>query len=324
MVHELDKVGLIFGRYLFMKFSFFYFLVGLSLLAFSCSSPKENSEIPLDTVAYKIEIEKWHVKRLDELKSEKGWLNLAGLFWLKEGINTVGSGENNDVVFPKGKITERAGYFTVNQGTVKMEVAPGVAITQGGKQVSSRIIFSPDSASNPTLEYGSLRWFVIQRDKIVGIRLRDMESEGVQKFAGINRYPVDTEWRIEAMVEQSAEPKMIDVSNVLGQTTPQTSHGTLVFIINGQEYRLDAIDGGKDELFVIFGDPTNEHYTYPSGRYVYVKRPDERGKTILDFNKAYNPPCAFTPFATCPLPPKQNVLSVAVTAGEKNYSTYEH
>lgn len=306
-----------------MKYSSIKLLLILSLILLSCET-KKNPESLIDPAAYEREIDTWYVKRLDDLTSENGWLNLAGLFWLKEGINTFGSGENNDIVFPKKKITERAGYFTVNQGTVKMDVAPDVAITQGGKQVINKIIFSPDSTSNPTLEYGSLRWFVIQRDKIVGIRLRDMESEGVQKFAGINRYPVDTEWRIEAMVEQSAEPKMIDVSNVLGQTTPQTSHGTLVFIINGQEYRLDAIDGGKDELFVIFGDPTNEHYTYPSGRYVYVKRPDERGKTILDFNKAYNPPCAFTPFATCPLPPKQNVLSVAVTAGEKNYSTYEH
>ena len=307
-----------------MKFSVFNILIGLSLVAFSCSSPKENSEIPLDTVAYKIEIEKWYAKRLDDLKSENGWLNLAGLFWLEEGINTFGSGENNNVVFPKGTIPERAGYFTVNQGTVKMDVASGVKITLSGKQVINKLIFSPDSASNPTLEYGSLRWFVIQRDKIVGIRLRNIEGEGIQKFAGINRYAVSAEWRIEAVVEHSPEPRMIDITNVLGQTTSQASHGTLVFLINDNEYRLDAIDGGKDELFVIFGDPTNEHDTYPSGRYIYVKRPDEKGKTVLDFNKAYNPPCAFTPFATCPLPPKQNVLLVAVTAGEKNYSGYEH
>ena len=306
-----------------MKYSSIKLLLILSLILLSCET-KKNSESLIDSVAHEREIDTWHAKRIADLKSENGWLNLAGLFWLKEGINTFGSGENNDVVFPKGKITERAGYFTVNQATVKMDIAPGVAITQGGKQVGNRIIFSPDSTSNPTLEYGSLRWFVIQRDKIVGIRLRDIESEGVQKFAGINRYPIATEWRIEAIVEQSAEPEMIDITNVLGQTTPQTSHGTLVFTINGKEYRMDAIDGGKDELFVIFGDPTNEHDTYPSGRYVYVKRPDEKGKTILDFNKAYNPPCAFTPFATCPLPPKQNVLSVAVTAGEKNYLTYEH
>ena len=307
-----------------MKFSVFNILIGVSLFAFSCNSPKEKGEISLDTVAYKIEIEEWYVKRLDDLMSENGWLNLAGLFWLEEGINTFGSGENNNVVFPKGTIPERAGYFTVNQGIVKIDVAPGVMITQNGKQVIDKQIFSPDSATNPTLEYGSLRWFVLKRDKIVGIRLRDIESEHIQKFSGIDRYPVSAEWRIEAVVEHSAEPRRIYITNVLGQTTSQTSHGTVVFMINDKEYRLDAIDGGNDELFVIFGDPTNEHETYPSGRYVYVKRPDEKGNTVIDFNKAYNPPCAFTPFATCPLPPKQNVLPVEIAAGEKNYSAYEH
>lgn len=299
-------------------------LLGFTLLAVSCNSPSKNSEMPLDTVAYKIEIEKWHAKRLEELTSENSWLNLAGLFWLKEGINTFGSSENNDVVFPKGKIVERAGYFKVSQGIVKMEIVHDILITQNGNRVINELIFAPDSTSNPTLEYGSLRWFVIQRDKIVGIRLRDIESIGVKNFTGINRYPINKDWRCEAIVEKSDEPKMIDITNVLGQTTAQASHGTLVFSIKGHEYRLDAIDGGKDELFVIFGDPTNEHDTYPSGRYVYLKRPDEFGKTILDFNKSYNPPCAFTPFATCPLPPKQNVLSMAITAGEKNYSAYEH
>jgi len=307
-----------------MKYSVFNSLIGLSLFALSCSSPKENREILLDTIAYKLEVENWHTKRIEELTSENGWLNLAGLFWLKEGINTFGSSENNDVVFPKGKIAERAGYFKVNKGIVKMEIAHDVLITQNGNRVINEVIFSPDSASNPTLEYGSLRWFVIQRDKIVGIRLRDIESMGVKNFAGINRYPINKDWRYEAIVEKSDEPKMIDITNVLGQTTSQASHGTLVFSIKGHEYRLDAIDGGKDELFVIFGDLTNEKDTYPSGRYVYVKRPNESGKTILDFNKSYNPPCAFTPFATCPLPPKQNVLRVAITAGEKNYSAYGH
>ncbi len=307
-----------------MKFSVFNSVIGWSLFALSCGSPKENREILFDTIAYKLEVENWHTKRIEELTSENGWLNLAGLFWLKEGINTFGSSENNDVIFPKGKIVERAGYFKVNQGIVKMEVAHDVQITQNGNQVLNELIFSPDSTTNPTLGYGSLRWFVIQRDKIVGIRLRDIESAGVKNFKGINRYPTNTDFRCEARVEKSTEPKMIDITNVLGQTTSQASHGTLVFEIKGEEYRLDAIDGGKDELFIIFGDPTNSHDTYPSGRYVYVKRPDELGKTILDFNKSYNPPCAFTPFATCPLPPKQNVLSVAITAGEKNYSAYEH
>ena len=306
-----------------MKFSGIGILIIVSSILLGCETTKRNPDAVIDPITYQSEIDNWYAKRIENLKSENGWLNLAGLFWLKEGMNTFGSGANNDIVFPEGKIPERAGFFMVNQAVVKMEVAPSVHITQGGKPVMSTIIFSPDSTSNPKLEHGSLRWFIIKRDNIVGIRLRDVESEGVQKFDGIDRYPVDQKWRVEAAVEQSPEPRTISITNVLGQTTDQVSPGTLVFTIDEKEYRLDALAEG-DELFIIFGDPTNEEETYPSGRYVYAKRPDENGKTILDFNKAYNPPCAFTPFATCPLPPKQNVLQVDVKAGEKKYLGYDH
>ncbi|MBK5277605.1 MAG: DUF1684 domain-containing protein [Bacteroidia bacterium] len=307
-----------------MKITALNLLVGLNLLTFSCNSPTVKDGAPLDVVAYKLEIEKWHEKRQVDLKAEDGWLNLVGLFWLKEGSNSFGSGNKNDIVFPAGKIPVHAGTFIVNQGIVSIEVAPATEITQRGKPLSNGIIFSPDSASNAKLEYGSLRWFIIQRDKIVGIRLRDLESEDVQKFNGIEHYPIDPAWRIEATVEPSVEPKMIDITNVLGQTTSQASQGTVVFTINETAYRLDALDGGKDELFVIFGDHTNKKETYPAGRYIYIKRPDETNRTIIDFNKAYNPPCAFTAFATCPLPPKQNILNVEIPAGEKNYSGPEH
>lgn len=290
----------------------------------ACTKVKETSEARVDSVSYKLEIDKWRQKRVDELVAEEGWLNLAGLFWLKEGINSFGSSDQNDIKFPAGKIPERAGYFLVNQEKVSISVTPGVNITQSGKPIRKGTIFSGDSTTNPTLEYGSLKWFIIQRDKAVGIRLRDLESEGIKEFKGIVNYPTDPDWRIEARVEYPTEPKIIDITNVVGQTTPQVSPGTLVFLVNDKEYRLDALDGGKEELFVIFGDATNERETYPSGRYIYVKRANTDGRTILDFNKAYNPPCAFTAFATCPLPPKQNVLDVSVTAGEKIYNGAEH
>lgn len=304
-------------RYLSFGIVWFCFLV-----VTSCTKNKETRKAAFDSVDYKIQIDAWRKNRVDELKAEEGWLNLAGLFWLREGINSFGSSDDNDIQFPAGKIPARAGFFLVNQGTVS--ITPAVNITQGGKSIGKGVIYSPDSTTNPTLEYGSLRWFVIQRDKSVGIRLRDLESEGVQKFKGIANYPTDPNWIVEAKVEKITEAKMIDITNVLGQTTPQASPGTLVFVIDSKEYRLDALDGGKEELFIIFSDNTNGKETYPSGRYVYVKRPDSEGKTILDFNKAYNPPCAFTAFATCPLPPKQNVLNLLVTAGEKKYSDEGH
>jgi uncharacterized protein len=288
----------------------FFLLVG-------CNPSKK--EVLIDPVAYRQEIDQWHQKRIVELKSETGWLNLAGLFWLKEGVNTFGSDKANDLVFPEGKIAAKAGFFLVKNGVVQMNVMADVKVMKNSRIVNEEIIFHPDSTKNATLTQGSLQWFVIKRDDQVGIRLRDLQSRGVEEFSGIERYDVDSKWRVEASLEVSPTPRRISITNVLGQTTDQVSPGTLVFELDGQTYKLDALEGNEEELFIIFGDATNEMETYPSGRYLYVKIPDANGKTIIDFNKSYNPPCAFTPFATCPLPPSQNVLSVAIRSGEKNY-----
>jgi uncharacterized protein len=241
----------------------------------------------------------------------------------KEGVSTFGSEESNDIVFPKDKIPARAGIFLLQNDVVTMTSLPEVEIFSNEKPMKTGVIFYPDSTRQPKLTHGSLQWFVIKRDNQFGVRLRDLESITVTEFQGIERYEVDPEFRAEATLEIPSVPKKIDITNVLGQTTAQNSPGTLVFTIKGKEYTLDALEEG-DELFVIFGDPTNEKETYPSGRYVYADKPGADGKTILDFNKAYNPPCAFTPFATCPLPPMQNVLPVAIAAGEKNFKGYTH
>lgn len=300
-------------------------LTGYFLLAFmivSCNS-KQSSEVDFDLNAYKTEIEQWHQKRIADLKSANGWLNLAGLFWLKEGVSTFGSDESNDIVFPKNKIPAKAGLFLLQNGVVTITSLPAVEIFSNEKPIKTGVIFHSDSTRQPKLAYGSLQWFIIKRDNQFGVRLRDMESTTVTEFQGIGRYEIDPEFRAEAILETSSAPKKIDITNVLGQTTAQDSPGTLVFTIKGKEYRLDALEEGE-ELFVIFGDPTNEKETYPSGRYVYAAKPGADGKTILDFNKACNPPCAFTPFATCPLPPSQNVLPIAITVGEKNFKGYTH
>lgn len=285
-----------------------------------CGAPEKPA---IDQAAYLNEIEAWHTKRLEDLKDTSGWLNLAGIYWLREGINTFGSSEKNQVIFPPGTIAGEAGYFLVKNGIVKMEVKPEVAVTAGGLPVTSLEIFHPDSANVVTAAHGTLRWFVIKRDNQLGIRLRDLTSKAVQEFKGIERYPVNTEWRVTAAFK-ATDGKTIDITNVLGQTVPQESPGILEFEIEGNPYSIEALDGGKEELFLIFGDATNGKDTYSAGRYLYVKRPDAEGKVIIDFNKSYNPPCAFTPFATCPLPPRQNVLLLAVEAGEKNYEGYEH
>lgn len=291
------------------------------LLLVSCSQSKKAEVSNIES--YKNELDRWHQKRIEDLRSPDGWLNLAGLFWLKEGISTFGSDDSNDIVFPKDKIPAKAGLFLLQNGVVTMTTLPEVEIFSDDEPIKTGVIFDAEKKGQPKLSYGSLQWFIIKRDNQFGIRLRDLKSTTVEEFQGIERYQVDTEFRVEAILEIPSAPKKIDITNVLGQTSSQESPGTLVFTIKGQEYRLDAIEE-SDDLFLIFGDPTNERETYPSGRYLYANKPGFDGKTILDFNKAYNPPCAFTPYATCPLPPSQNVLPIAITAGEKNFKGYKH
>ncbi len=292
-----------------------FYLITFVFALCSCTSKK----VAVDPVTYAAEVEAWHQKRVEDLKGPNGWLNVSGLYWLNEGINTFGSGEKNNIVFPAGKIPEFAGFFMLQQNTVLIDVAADVAITSKGQPVNEKIIYHPDSSHNTVLDYGSLQWFVIKRDTKYGIRLRDFKNSAIENFKGIDRFPVDVQWRLEAKFENADSSRTIPITNVLGQTTEQPSPGTLVFTIQDKTYRLDALDEGGDEYFIIFGDPTNTKETYGAGRYAYVKKPDADGNTVLDFNKTYNPPCAFTEFATCPLPPKQNILDIAVTAGEKNY-----
>jgi hypothetical protein len=294
----------------------------MAVWIFSCTTRKQE-ESPIDLAAYKTEVEAWHQERIAGLKGNNGWLNLAGLFWLKEGANTFGSDDSNDMVFPKGKIPDKAGVFMLLNGIVTLTSLPEVEIFSNEQPVRSAVVFHPDSTGQPKLAYGSLQWFIIKRDDQYGVRLRDLKRSAVEEFHGIERYDVDPAYRVVARLEVPPVVKKIDITNVLGQTTAQDSPGTLVFTLQGKEYRLDALME-DNELFVIFGDATNIKETYPSGRYVYASMPGTDGTTILDFNKSYNPPCAFTPFATCPLPPSQNVLPIAITAGEKNYQGYTH
>jgi uncharacterized protein len=269
----------------------------------------------LDDPAYKAHLDQWHQERILSLKKETGWLNLAGLFWLNEGANTVG-GPGNDVVFP-GKITTRLGLFQLRTGLVQFSPASGAKVLADGKPVQEPLtIFSPEQDRPVTLQYGSLRWFVIKRGPKYGIRLRDLESPLLTDFKGIDRFPVDESWRVKAHLEAPTSPKTIPIMDVLGLISQQPLAGTLVFDVQGKTIKLDAVGEGKN-LFVMFADETNSHDTYGAGRFLYVDKPDAEGNTVVDFNQAINPPCAFTPYATCPLPPKQNRLALRVTAGEK-------
>jgi hypothetical protein len=272
--------------------------------------------------SYQQEIDAWHAKRVQNLKAETGWLNLAGLFWLAEGKNSFGSAKTNKLVFPEGTIGAFAGYFERTGNAVKLIASPDADIRIKDKPVQEALIFHPDSANTPVLASGNLRWIIIKREDRIGVRLRNLKSPNLNNFHGIERFPVDSAWRVTATLRTEGQPDQLPITNVIGQTSPQKAAGQLSFTLNGQAYTLDALDE-DDDLFIVFADSTTGESTYPGGRFITVKKPGKDGKVVLDFNKAYNPPCAFTNFATCPLPPSQNRLPIAVTAGEKSSGHHE-
>lgn len=267
---------------------------------------------------YVLEINEWHAKRIENLKKENGWLNLVGLFWLKEGENKFGSDKSNYIIFPDSA-PRFMGSFFLKDSTVEMKVNKGVEIFFENREQVNTVIMKHDQQKGTTIfDHGSLRWNLIKRGDKYGIRLRDLNSELVINFPGVEMFPINVDWRIEAEFESYNPPKEIDVPTVLGTIEKEKSPGALVFTKDNKKYRLDVTDAGKS-YFVIFADLTNGKETYGAGRFLSVPKADSTGKIVIDFNKSYNPPCAFTKYATCPLPPKQNYLSLEVTAGEKNY-----
>jgi len=251
---------------------------------------------------YQSEIEEWRRAREARLKADDGWLTVAGLFWLHEGVNPFGSHADNEIVLPDGP--SRGGSFELRGGNV--------TVSMNG---STRPIAS-DSAES--VKIGRLTLLVIKRGDRVGIRLKDPESAGRRNFHGLEYYPVKQEYRVTARFV--SDPKQTPILNILGQTEPSESPGYAVFQLNGKEHRLRPILEEPDakELFYIFKDQTSGKETYAAARYLYSDLPKD-GTVVLDFNKAYNPPCAFTDYATCPLPPRENHLAVRIEAGEKKY-----
>ncbi len=269
---------------------------------------------------YLDDIKNWQKKRIENLKKETGWLNLAGLFWLKEGENKFGSNKSNDIVFPE-KAPEFIGKFLLKDSNVTIEIIEGIDVHNDGKKINT-LQLKDDMQGKPTiLECGSLRWYIIKRGNKLGVRLRDLESELVKNFKGIESFPINEDWKIEAKFEPYNPPKKILVPNILGTIEEEFSPGALIFNKDGKIFRIDVLNEG-DSYFLIFADETSGKETYGAGRFLYVKKPGPNEKLFIDFNKAYNPPCAFTKYATCPLPPRQNYLKLRITAGEKKYGNH--
>ena len=266
--------------------------------------------------AYQKSFDQWKSELVDDLK--ENWLSLVGLFWLKPGENTFGTDASNSVVFPKG--SPRAGAFVRAGNDVTLKLLPGVHATIAGKLGTSAKL-DPDTTGHPTIvEMGSLRFHVIVRGQRIGIRLKDLENPAAQKYQGPVFFPINLNYRVTAEWLPSDGKKTVEVPNVLGDVAATKVAGTAVFKINGQEMSLTDMGGDPSKgLFFVFNDLTARTDTYPGGRFLQTG-PVMKGVVVLDFNRAYNPPCAVTPYATCPLAPKENRLPAPIPAGEK----YDH
>ena len=265
-------------------------------------------------------INEWHAKRENDLKQPNGWLNLEGLFWLHKGANSFGKAEGMDSKYANKEFPDYLGDFIYEGDSVQWVNKNNNSVKIDNKEIKGDQtipIFKTDGLAK-TMDWSHFSWVVIKREDKVGIRFRNLQAATLKVFKGIERFPVDSTWRLKAVLVQP-EQNLLMITNVLGQTTAQKSAGRLLFTINKKEYTLDVIDEGGPNLFIVFGDETAGKTTYGAGRFIDIPKPDALGNTEIDFNKAYNPPCAFTAFATCPLPPPQNRLKLSITAGEKNY-----
>jgi len=264
----------------------------------------------IDPAAHQAEVEAWRDGRYTMLRRDLGWLTLSGLGWLKPGVNRVGSSPDVDVVLPDGP--PLAGTITVGETVT----ADGTFLHHG--EPARRVPMVPDQEGEPTLlEVGALRLCVIERGGRLAVRTWDLDAPARHAFDGIDHWPVDAAWRVLGRFEPTPG-RMLTVPDILGVEEPQASPGDVVLEGIGAGHRLQALSGGDSgELWLVFGDATNGVETYRGGRFLYTSAPNAGGQLVVDFNRAYNPPCVFSPYATCPLPWPANRLPFRVEAGER-------
>jgi uncharacterized protein (DUF1684 family) len=268
-----------------------------------------------DKLSFAEEHRLWQEKRIERLKSETGWLNIAGLYWLREGENSFGSDSSNFIVFPE-IAPARIGKYILDEGKIRFIPEKGSAVSYAMEPAVEMDIATDRSGSPSILESGSLAWFIIQRGSRYGIRLRDYQNPALEEFKGIETFTPDPEWQLRAEFEAFEETREILVPTVTGTEEKYMCPGILRFRIGDRVVELQPLESGK-RFFIIFADETSGLETYGGGRFLYTEKPDRKGRLLIDFNRAYNPPCAFTPYATCPLPPAENILPLRIEAGEK-------
>ena len=262
----------------------------------------------------------WRAKRLASLTSETGWLTPIALYWLKDGENSFGRASDRAFSLNDAALAPDTGAFVLTDGRVRYVAHGSTAMTYLGKPVTSLDLVADVNEKPTEMIAGPLHFKLIERAGHLGIRVRDSVSPNRLQFKGLEYFPARADWHIQARFEPYVPEHHIPIVNILGMQEDMTSPGAIVFERDGRTWRLDAIleAPGDKELFVMFSDATSGKQTYGAGRFLYVALP-AADRIEVDFNEAFNPPCAFTDFATCPLPPQQNQLTLVVDAGELKY-----
>jgi uncharacterized protein (DUF1684 family) len=294
-------------------------LVFVFMLFNSCS----NTPTVVDEKIWSTELEDWRENRIAELKMERGWLSLTGMDWLKDGSNSLGTEASNDIQFKDGSAASRVGIIHMVADTFLFVADPAAKVFHNEKAITE-IMMEADYTGNQTiLSTGSVQFGIIRRSGRFALRTWDKNATTLANFREIPIYKPEVTWVIPATFHRYDPPRNLVLTTLVGTSDDNPNDGYLEFNLMGKTYRFDVVASASDTtLFVVFGDPTNKDETYGGGRYMYIDRPDtnaSKSQVIIDFNKAYNPPCAFTAYSTCAFPPEQNTLPIKVTAGEKRY-----
>jgi uncharacterized protein (DUF1684 family) len=300
--------------------------VGLIVLTAACreaTPPAAPPPAPAPATSvssdYQAEIQKFQQDYEAKLKTDTGWLTIAGLSFLSQPVTTFGSNPLNDIVLPAGA-PDKAGTFQLKNGKVLVKAEPGVTFMLEGKPVTEKLLKSDGEGPPDRLTLGDLQLWVHQSGDRPSIRLRDKNSKLRKEFAGTSWFPINAAYKVEGTYTPYAKPKIVEVPNILGDIDKMPVPGIVSFTINGQEMKMEPIaEPGDKEFWFVFRDLTSGHETYPAARFIYLP-PPVNGKMTIDFNRAENPPCAYNPYTTCPLPFEQNRLKMRIEAGEKAYA----
>ncbi len=263
----------------------------------------------------------WREQRQTDLTQPEGWTSLIGLHWLDPGAHYLGSDADNGIRLAMGPA--HLGMIEVASGGLRFTPERGAALTLDGQPLQGGVVLRADDAaagaSKLAFDDGKGVASVIRRGGRYALRVKHAEAPSRTGFKGIAYWPAAADWRVTARFMPHPPGRTLAIANIIGTTDEVPNPGAVEFERDGKMYRIEALDEGDGGLFLVFADRTSGHGSYGAGRFLDASRPDAQGRVVLDFNRAYNPPCAFTPFATCPLPPAENRLDLVIDAGEKSY-----